>query len=338
MKHKRLIVTVGIGGVLTIALIAGLHILLRNAIAARLPSRVCVPMYAAEIVCYAQPETLLTRKQSAIAVDPAGVLLATGDGNIIQRWDLKTRQLLPPLVGHSNSITALAISPDGRILASSSLDRTIKLWDVQTSRLLGTMPAGRASVLVFSPDGRTLASGSRVQRWADGVEALPGVQFWDVSTQQFRYRLGERPARAIAFSQDGQLLATGDIKTEVWLVKAGELLHTLNSGDVTGLSFGQAGQTLITGSSKIKIWNLATGEPVRVMETGTSDVVVSPDGQILATTVGGTVRFWQLQSDRYLGLLRTSWYSSLFVQFALEGHAIVVGNSEGVKIWQSPEN
>jgi WD40 repeat protein len=338
VQHKKLKLVLAIGSLIGIVLLLGLHLLLRQAVAARLPDRVCVPMYSADVVCYGQPETLSKDRPTAFAVSQLGTLLATGHGNTIQRWDLVTRQPLPPLMGHTDLITALAISPDGRLLASSSLDRTIKLWELQTGSLLGTIQSERASTLVFSPDGRTLASGSRVQHWADGAHSPIGVQFWDVASQRFLYGLGERPARAIAFSSDGQFLAAGDEKTDVWLLRGGELLYTFNSGELTGVSFSQAGQTLITGSSKIKLWDLTNGALDRTLDSGTSDLVLSPDERILAGTVGGTVRLWHLQNEQALGLLRGSWYSGLFVRFALQGQAIVAGSSEGIKIWQNVGN
>lgn len=334
MSFKKLQWIFGLSLVAIATLIVALYFFLRSAVQAQLPDRICLPMYSADVVCYSQSEPLAAIVPTAIAISPDGNLLAANDGSKIQLWDLATRQPLQPLIGHNGTITALAISPDGRTLASSSLDRTTNLWDLQRHTLIGSMASGRASTLAFSPDGRRLATGSRVRQWADGVYSSPGVQFWDVATQQFLFKLGEEPTRAIAFSPDGNLFAVGNTKTEVWSLQDGEFLYRLNSGELTGVAFTQDSQMLMTTSSKIKFWNLANGEETQSFNSGASDSSISPDGQTLAAVVGGTVHLWQLPTEQYLGFLRGSWYSGLFVRFALQGQAIVVGNSEGIRIWQ----
>jgi WD40 repeat protein len=69
------------------------------------------------------------------------------------------------LKGHSELVRAVAISPDGHILASSSADKTIKLWNLETGKLLYTLE-GHSSLVIsvaFSPDGTTLASTSNTK-------------------------------------------------------------------------------------------------------------------------------------------------------------------------------
>ena len=58
-------------------------------------------------------------------------------------WDVYTGQSLKTLIGHTNGVWAVAFSPTGRLLASSSMDETIKLWDVQTGECLKTLRPDR---------------------------------------------------------------------------------------------------------------------------------------------------------------------------------------------------
>ncbi len=333
MSSRKLIWILSLIGVAIAVLITITQVWLRTAIATRVASQLCLPMYSADVICYTKPGLLSSGMPTAIAVSPKGNLLATSEGNVIQLWNLNTQLPMEPLIGHAGLISAIAISPDGQTLASSSLDNTTKLWDLQSSTLLSTIEANRASVVAFSPDGRTIATGSRVQQWADGASSSVGVQFWDVASRRLLFKLGDEPIRAIAFSSDSTFFAAGGAKTAVWNLKDGELLYRLNSGDLTSAIFTEENQTLITGSSKTKVWNLATGKEVQTFSVGASDLSLSPDGQTLAAVVGGTVSFWQLPTDQYLGFIRGSWYSSLFAKFALQGHAIVAASSEGVKIW-----
>lgn len=337
MFQNRFVQKLGIASVALVALLTVMFLLLQPATSSRLDRKVCIPIYAADRVCFGKPELLSAEKPTEIEVSPSGAILAVGHDQAIDLWDLKTRRQLPSLIDHTDMISAIAISPDEKILASSSLDGTIKLWDLPNRRLYSTFNSGRASDLVFSPDGRSLASSSAVRRWADGAFSPVGVQVWDIASRQRIYTVGDQPIRAMQFSADGQLLATGDgTKTEVWQVQDGDRLRVLDSGEVTGLIFCQDGQTLITGSSRLKLWDLRNGKLLKTFDAGASDLAISPDGQTLATAAGGAVHLWHLLGERSLGSMFASPFSSLFVRFALGGQAIVAAGTDGIRIWSDP--
>jgi WD40 repeat protein len=139
-------------------------------------------------------------------------------------WDLENggKELLT-LQGHTDTIFTVSFSPDGKELATTSFDSTVKLWDAETGQELDTL-AGHSDVTTrtaFNADGSLLASSS-----FDG-----SVKVWDLETGEELYTLPGHDATpwAIAFSPDGKLIATGgnDRTLRLWDATTGEELLTL---------------------------------------------------------------------------------------------------------------
>ncbi len=95
---------------------------------------------------------------------------------------LMAQEKLPEFVlqnGHSDAVTSVAFSVDGKILASGSRDQTVKLWEVASGRLLRTLEGHSkwVNAVAFSANGKTIASGSN-ERDCEGV----GSCFWPLAT------------------------------------------------------------------------------------------------------------------------------------------------------------
>jgi WD40 repeat protein len=136
---------------------------------------------------------------------PDGRLASAGGSSIgsefgeVKIWDLSTGRVLD-LLGHTQMVQALASSPDGRRLATGSLDFTIKLWDTTTEEEVFTLRGHTSGVLrvAFSPDGRRLASGSidhTVRVW-DTSQPTAGA-LWKRAAES-RVQLPELPADPFA--------------------------------------------------------------------------------------------------------------------------------------------
>ena len=105
----------------------------------------------------------------------------------IKLWDVASRQNIAILIGHTDWVSSVSFSPDGKTLASGSEDNTIKLWDVVTRQIIATLEGHTGTVLSvsFSPDGAILASGSNdrtiklwdVSEWSTVVEKTPTPDF-----------------------------------------------------------------------------------------------------------------------------------------------------------------
>src|SRR5262249_46003029 len=160
----------------------------------------------------------------SLAFSPDGVHIAgaCSKPSHVRLWNLQTEAQIGTFEGHESDLSSVAFSPDGRRLASSGWDHTIKVWDVAE----GKKPVARGkqpkppltiqrhsdvvSQVCFSPDGRYIASAS----W-DGIVGL-----WDSSTgKEVRtYRGHTGNVNSVAFSPDGESLASAgaDHQVKVW--------------------------------------------------------------------------------------------------------------------------
>lgn len=140
----------------------------------------------------------------SIAVSPDHTLLATASesDDDAKLWDLARHQLKLNFHGHTMSVYSVAFSPDGRTVATSSIDDTCGLWDVRTGQRLAVLGGhkGGAYSVAFSPDGKTLSVGCN-----DGQ-----LKLWNLATQRDMMTLAAEPHAIFSagFSPDGRTLAT----------------------------------------------------------------------------------------------------------------------------------
>jgi WD40 repeat protein len=216
---------------------------------------------------------------SSIAFSPDGKVLAVagahGDGTIrlvsTQTWQPKRTLLASGTIREENPLTKkievvrlgvadAEFSPDGKTLtAIVDEGKTLKVWNVQTGTLLGSMRLKEdMSACGFSPDLKLIVCGS---------------ELWDTARNVLVRTLpGPKGVVSLGFSNDGKVLATsGDdgMAVRLWDVQSGKLKSTLKGhmNEVSSAAFSADGQTILTGShdGTVRLWNVNTGEVKQVL-------------------------------------------------------------------------
>ena len=249
-----------------------------------------------------------------------------------------TQELFATLKGHSHYVYSVSFSPDGQVLASGSVDKTIKLWDVGSRREIATLKGHSDWVLSvsFSPDGQVLASGSDDKT----------IKLWDVGSRREIATLKghSNSVWSVSFSPDGQVLASGsrDNTIKLWDVGSRREIATLkgHSNTVLSVSFSPDGQVLASGSDDktIKLWDVGSGREIATLKGHSHDVYsvsFSPDGQVLASgSRDGTIKLWDMDSRREIATLKGHSNSVFSVSFSPDGQVLASGSwDKTIKLW-----
>lgn len=279
-----------------------------------------------------------------LALSPDGKTVAAPLDYTLGLWDTGTgTRLLEELDGHRSSISEVLYSPNGKFVATASLDGTVRLWNAGGGSLrsftLGPNPV--VTAMALSPDGETLAAGGPIDsRWGKcGVKlfstrsgelldqltdpTLPAKQAYGLDS-----RHPYRNVDALEFSSDGALLAvaawidrSNTDAIDIWNVRSGkkvaELRHEDATSEVLRMAFSPDNRLLYEArkDAVIRTWNIAeqsiqSGFVADAHQPGEKHpwitaAVFPPDHETIVTSGAATLIVWDLAAGKALRTIPT---------------------------------
>jgi len=229
---------------------------------------------------------------------------------------------------HDLPVTCVAVSRDGQFALSGSADKTLKLWEIASGRLVQTFQGHTERVLgvAFSPDGRRALSGG-----ADRT-----VRLWDLSTGKARSLEGHAGSvTGVAFSPDGRQALSGsnDRTLRLWDTTSGKQAGAgmIHPDRVTSVAFSADSRMAATGcwDGSVNLWDLAKGRRIGSFRGHTAPVLsvaIAPDDrQVLSGSLDKTLRLWDIAGGKDVHVFPAQRSGVRCVAFSADGQRILSG-------------
>ncbi len=284
-------------------------------------------------------------RQSDITFHSNGIAIVNGYYKTIRYQDFNTDTKEEKINeheiddAHKESITCVSVSPDGKMIASGSRDKTVRLWNAETETLHKTLKGHRKPILslTFSHDGSSIASTSEDKT----------VRVWNVNTgrRKHTFRTNSEHLHRVVFSPNGKTLASSSFDGIIhqWDLKKGKHKNT-----IVGHGHGFASKNIVFSHDKITaattygdnhiiLYDVNTQEMQAVL-TGHKKRVnclsFSSDGKILASgSQDKTIRLWDATTGEHRKTLRGHSEQVFHIMFKDDETLVSYGNDDMVRLW-----
>lgn len=237
-----------------------------------------------------------------LSSDGNRIVHAYGDDGTVTGYDLRGQVMFSYSFG--SRVWALAISPDGRLLAIAGLQNNVVIFDLETYKLVTNVISDYECIcnLVFSPDGKTLVVGYE----------RPGnvIKLWDTATwletSTFTHVSQRIDYHDILFTPDGRQLLLADhmlgdpIGVRIWDLASSQIVWEFhqNSEAAYQIALSPDGSLLASVHEALQMWDLESRAPIktiRIPDRELGVVAFSPDGTLIAFSVlGEGVQVWEV--------------------------------------------
>lgn len=282
--------------------------------------------------------------RDSIHRDPPSEFIVTGSvDDLVKVWRFHNDrlELEHRLEGHALGVVSVAISSDGNMCASTSLDSSLRLWDLVSGEKIGSIDVGPVEIwtCAFSPDDKFVISGNHAGK----------INMYGVESKKHEKVLDTRGkfALSIAYSPDGKYIASGAIDgmIDIFDVESGKLVHALegHAMPIRSLCFSPDSQLLLTASDDghMKLYDVQHANAVGTLSGHASwvlSVAFSPDNKhFVSSSSDHTVKVWELKERQCISTLSVHTDQVWGVKYNPEGNKVVsCSEDRSINIYDCP--
>lgn len=275
------------------------------------------------------------------------ITTASGEENLVKVWEASSGKLLQTLNAHTDDVTSVSMSRDGKYILTTGHDQFANIWETVSGKLVKAVYHPFNNWIekgFFSPDGKqVLLVSAEVMELYDLGAGKTSRVFLDSSllkTAQF-YRSSIIDAD---LSADGKYIVTThrDSLIKIWETSSGRLLYRTRNPDEAFIfcRFTASGKEVVVSSASNDAWVIetTTGKTRHLLKGHTDrafSICPSPDGkEVLTGSFDKTARLWDIRSGKLLQTFSGSAGWILTVQFSPDGKHVLTGSLDGmIRLW-----